>query len=70
MNVGDKVILLPHRNKLPDGTFKDEFATVTNPCDPTDMKSITGKPIGFYVRVRPDGKDKIAGYHLSSLQLV
>lgn len=56
---GDRVVILPHSSEE-----SKVCGTVVNPCDPTDMLRLDGSPVGFYVRVDIDGKDKpTPGWH-------
>jgi hypothetical protein len=45
--------------------------TVVNPCDPTDMRRITGEPVGYYVRLRRVGAPDTVyaeGYHAENVR--
>jgi len=57
MKQGDKV-MIKHQKEL--GVF-----TVSNPCDPTEIKRVGGDPVGYYVRI---GEDNL-GYHESNLEV-
>jgi len=59
--IGD-IVLVKHDTALGN-------CEVVNPCDPTNMVLITGKAVGYYVRVK-DSTGEILGYHETSLQLV
>ena len=66
---GDRVAIIPHRSHLPDGTI-ERLATVVDPHRPTDMRRITGQPVGHYVAVRPADSPREELYHEASLQVV
>jgi hypothetical protein len=68
---GDRVAIIPHRDKNEDGTVKETFGIVTNPHDPTDMKRLDGTPVGHYVRLQRVGARndlEQLGYHEASLE--
>jgi hypothetical protein len=71
-NQGDRVAIIPHTDRLPDGTVREDLATVTNPCQPTDVLRITGEPVGHYVLVERDARPGVRdlGYHEASLRLI
>ena len=66
---GDIVRVLPHRTDREDGTVEHRLAVVMDPCRPTDMKSITGEPVGHYVDVQFLGEHAWHGFHESSLEI-
>lgn len=66
---GDRVIIIPHRTKLPDGTIKEHYGVVLCPWVPTDITLVTGEHIDHYVQVLPTYPSLPSGYHESSLQL-
>ena len=51
---GDRVRIIPHREKIDDEHFKERYAVVTDPHVPTDMRRIDGSAVGFYVAVEPE----------------